>query len=265
MSDLAARYAVCEGVLRQGSFGDDVALARAAGFGAIGVDDAAVDAVGGDEAARILRGEGMAASSYMGLGSILTDDGSPLAHDELARRLDLAARLGARGALIGSGRLGARTIGDADRACRAWLERANALAEDRGVRIMLEPMHPLMRRWSYVHTLRHALTLVEGLAGAGIVLDVGHMWWEPDLGAVVRDHADDIVSVQVANIDRSALEEVRYERVPIADGEVPVAAIVRTLEAAGYRGWYEDETLARIPRDRRLDVLRSSRAWFEAL
>ena len=30
---------------------------------------------------------------------------------------------------------------------------------------------------------------------------------------------------------------------------MPVAALIGTLEAAGYEGWYEDETIARIPRD----------------
>jgi hypothetical protein len=44
-----------------------------------------------------------------------------------------------------------------------------------------------------------------------------------------------------------------------------LAALVGTLEAAGYRGWYEDETIARIPRDERLAVLVASREWFEAL
>ncbi len=102
-----ARYAVCEQVLRQGSFAADVAFASAAGIAAIGVDDAAVDAVGVDEAVRILDGEGIGVSSYMGLGSILGDDGAPASLDETARRLDVAARLGAPGALVGTGPLGA--------------------------------------------------------------------------------------------------------------------------------------------------------------
>ncbi len=59
MSDLGGRYAVCERVLRWGSFAADVSLARAAGIRAIGVDHAAVDAVGVDEAARILDDAGM--------------------------------------------------------------------------------------------------------------------------------------------------------------------------------------------------------------
>jgi sugar phosphate isomerase/epimerase len=267
---LHARYAVCEGVLRQGSFAADVALASAAGIRALGVDAAAVDAIGVDEAVRTLDGEGVRVSSYMGLEDILQPDGGEgdggaAALDEIARRLDIAARLGAPGALVGTGPLGAYTPTQADATCRDWIVRAAPLAKERGLRIMLEPMHPLMRRWSYVHTLRHASTFVDGVPGAGVVVDLGHVWWEDGLDALITDHVDDIVSVQVTNVDATALEEIRYERAPLDAGDVPVASLVGLLEAAGYRGWYENEMLARIPRDRRLDMLRASREWFEAL
>ncbi|MEX0948180.1 MAG: sugar phosphate isomerase/epimerase [Acidimicrobiia bacterium] len=260
-----ARYAVCERVLREGSFAGDVALAVAAGIRAVGVDQASVDDVGVDEAQRILDGEGARASSYMGLDDILQADGGTAALDEVARRLDVAAHLGAPGALVGTGPLRALPEAQANAICRDWLVRAAPLAADRALRIMLEPMHPLMRRWSFVHTLRHALTFVEDVAGAGVVVDFGHVWWEDGLDVLLADHVDDIVSVQVTNVDTAALEDIRYERAPLDIGDVPVGSLVRLLEAAGYRGWYENETLVRIPRNQRLDMLRASREWFEAL
>jgi sugar phosphate isomerase/epimerase len=260
-----ARYAVCEQVLRQGSFAGDAALASAAGISGIGVDAAAVDAIGVDEAARILDGEGLRASSYMGLDDILRDGGGTPPLDEIAHRLDIAARLGVPGALVGTGPLGALPTAHADASCREWLGRAGPLAVERDVRIMLEPMHPLMRRWSFVHTLRDGLTLVEGIDGVGVVLDFGHVWWEHGLDRLIPEHVGEIVSVQVTNVDPEALEEIRYERAPLHTGDVPVAALVSLLESSGYRGWYENETLVRTPRDQRLDVLRASREWFESL
>jgi sugar phosphate isomerase/epimerase len=269
VSDLGARYAVCEGVLRQGSFARDAALAREAGFVAIGVDATAIDAIGVDEAARVLAGEGLRASSYLPLGDILRvdgpDDRGGSGLDEAARQLDVAARLGATGALVATGRLGARRQDEADAICRDWLARAGALAVERDVRIMLEPMHPLMRRWSYVHTTRDALALVRGIAGVGIALDLGHVWWEHGLEVRIREHVDEIVSVQVTNVDTAALEELRYERAPLEHGDVPVARLVSVLESSGYRGWYENEILAPVPRERRLEVLLASHAWFDAL
>ncbi|MGH7898810.1 MAG: hypothetical protein ACREQQ_12715 [Candidatus Binatia bacterium] len=94
----AVRYAVCENVLRQGSFGADVALGRAAGIVGIGVDAAIVDAIGVGEAGRILDGEGLRVSSYMTLENILGREGGTASVDDAARRLDVAARLGAPGA-----------------------------------------------------------------------------------------------------------------------------------------------------------------------
>jgi sugar phosphate isomerase/epimerase len=266
MTAIGERYAVCERVLRWGSFAADVELAREAGIRAIGVDHAAIDAVGVDEASRILEGEGVAVSTYLALEDILTADGASASLDEAARRLDHAARLGASGAVVATGPIGQRSVDDADVMCREWLHAAAPLALDRDVRLLFEPVHPLMRHWSYVHTLEHGLALASGITGAGLVLDVGHVWWERDLGELIRDHIDDIGLVQVTNIDRAALEEVRYDRAPLVDGgDVPLTAIVASLEAAGYQGWYEDETIARIPRDQRLAVLVASREWFESL
>jgi sugar phosphate isomerase/epimerase len=266
MSALGDRYAVCERVLRWGSFAADVELASEAGIRAIGVDHAAVDAVGVEEAARILDGEGVAVSTYLALEDILGLDGASASLDEAARRLDHAARLGASGAVVATGPIGSRSVVDADATCRNWLECAAPLAVERGVRLVFEPVHPLMRHWSYVHTLEHGLALATGIAGAGLVLDVGHVWWERDLDRIIRDHVDDIGLVQVTNIARAALEEVRYDRAPLpSGGDVPLGAIVAALEAAGYEGWYEDETIARIPRDERLAVLVASREWFESL
>jgi len=266
MTSLGERYAVCERVLRWGSFAADVSLAREAGIRAIGIDHAAVDAIGAEEASRILDGEGVAVSTYLALEDVLEADGTTASLDEVARRLDHAARLGASGAVVATGPLGARSVIDADVACRAWLEAAAPLAVDRGVRLLFEPVHPLMRHWSYVHTLEHGLALTAGIAGTGVVLDVGHVWWERDLHRLIREHIDEIGLVQVTNIDRAALEEVRYDRAPLSvGGDVPLAALVEALEAAGYRGWYEDETIARIPREERLAVLVASREWFESL
>lgn len=265
MSQPVARYAVCENVLRQGLFAGDVALSRAAGFGAIGVDAAAVDAIGVDDAERILEGEGMRVSSYMGLEDILGPDGGMASLDGAARRLDIAARLGAPAALVATGPLGGRSIARAGVTCRDWLASAGPLAADRDLRIMLEPMHPLMRHWSFVHTVDHGLNLVDGIAGAGIVLDLGHVWWEHGLDEVIHRNVGAIVSVQVTNVDRAALEDMRYERAPLDAGDVPVASLVRLLESAGFQGWYENETIVRAPRDRRLELLRQSREWFEEL
>lgn len=261
---MSARFAVCELVLRQGSFAGDVAVAKAAGVSAIGVLADAVDAIGADEARRILDGEGIQASSYSAL-TILQGQGATADLDRTARQLEIAARLGAPAALVITGALGGRTATDAEARCRDWLARAAALAVDSGLRVMLEPIHPLMRKLSFVHTMAHGLAMVEDIEGAGVVLDFGNVWWEHDLEHIVRDHVADIFTVQLTNVDPAALAEARYERAPLATGDIPVASLIQLLESSGYQGWYEEEVLMRSRRDQRLDLVRASREWFETL
>src|SRR5438552_13255419 len=122
---MEARFAVCELVLRQGSFADDVAMTKAAGAGALGVLVDPVDAIGVDEARRILDGEGIQASSYNAL-TILQGDMATADLDRTARQLEIAARLGAPAALAITGPLGGRTDADAEARCRDWLTRAAA-------------------------------------------------------------------------------------------------------------------------------------------
>jgi sugar phosphate isomerase/epimerase len=262
---MPARFAVCELVLRQGSFADDVAVAKGAGAGAIGVSADAVEAVGVDEARRILGDEGIQVSSYMGLEPILQGESGTADLDETARRLDIAAALGAPGALAITGPLRGLNPSDAEARCREWLPRAAAIAVDRGIRVMLEPIHPLLRHLSFVHTLADGLAMVQGIDGAGVVLDVGHVWWERGIETLISDHVADIVSVQLTNVDAAALTDARYERASLATGDIPVASLVRLLESSGYKGWYEEEVLVRSRRDQRLDMLRASREWFDAV
>ena len=240
-------------------------MAKAAGVGAIGVSADAVDAVGAEEAAWILEGEGIKASSYMGLEPILQGDGATADLDEAARRLEVAAGLGAPAVLAITGPLGGIPAQDAEARCREWLARAAALAAAYGIRVMFEPIHPLMRNLSFVHTLADGLAMVEGIDGAGVVLDVGHVWWERGVEGLIRDRIAEIVSVQLTNVDAAALAEARYERAPLGRGDIPVASFVRLLDSSGYRGWYEEEVFVRTPRDQRLDRLRASREWFEAI
>ena len=263
MNDLADRYAVCERVVRQGSFTDDVVLVRVAGVTAIGVDADAVDAIGADEAARVLDGEGLRVELH-----------EPRQHSRRRRSYRVARRDGSTPRHGGEAprclrhwsrpaRLGPRTVADADDRCRDWLAETAILAVERDLRIMLEPMHPLMRRWSFVHTLQHALALVEDLDGAGIVVDLGHVWWQRNVDTLIVENIAEVVSVQVTNVDAAALADVRYERAPFEHGDVPVASLVRVLESSGYSGWYENEVIV-ASRERRLEMLRVSR-WFEAL
>jgi sugar phosphate isomerase/epimerase len=178
--------------------------------------------------------------------------------------LDAAAALGAPGVMALTGPLHELSSRDADAVCRRWLERLTPRAIDVGVVIMLEPVFPMMRGYTYVHTLSHALELVADLEGAGVVVDLGHLWWDPRLLEQFEAHVDDIGTVQLTNMSSDALDRLRYSRAPLAEGEIPLRELIRAFDKAGYRGWYEHEVLTKQPDDR-VQLVRNARTWFDSV
>ena len=129
---------------------------------------------------------------------------------------------------------------------------------------MLEPVFPMFPGYTYVHTLAHALELIADLDGATVVIDLGHLWWDPRLLEQFQSHVADVGTVQITNMSRNALDRLRYSRAPLSEGEVPLRELIQAFDAAGYCGWYEHEVLTKEPEDR-VQFVRDARAWFDAV
>jgi sugar phosphate isomerase/epimerase len=69
----------------------------------------------------------------------------------------------------------------------------------------------------------------------------------------------------LANLDRTALQEKRWKRGALDGETVPVAALVRALHEAGYRGAYENEIICQKSATESRDAATASRLWFERL
>ncbi len=93
-----------------------------------------------------------------------------------------------------------------------------------------------------------------------LCLDTGHLLIGGcDPLALAREHADRVGHVHLKDVDAGLAEQVRTGRitymqgvqqglyVPLGAGEVPIAQIVATLEAAGYTGWYVLEQDTSLP------------------
>jgi sugar phosphate isomerase/epimerase len=247
-----------------GSFEADLAAAVEAGVHAIGVSGGDLERVGIEQAQRLMQDAGVVASSQMTGGAIL-DTAPPLDTDQhVVRAIEQAALIGAPGVLVRTGPLGDLSIDEADRRCTDWLSAQGRIAADHGVRLMLEPIFPLLRSFSYVHTLEHALQLVADIEGAGVCVDLGHLWWDPELLDDFRANVDRVVTVQVTDVETAALADFRYEREQLGRGDVPLPYLISEIEAAGYRGHYEIEILVRIPRDERVALVRDARLFVES-
>jgi sugar phosphate isomerase/epimerase len=249
--------------LQGGDLVADAAAAAHAGVDGMSVDCSELRRLGVTQVGRILADAGLVASSVMSVGPAVACGSSGPIGREL-EILDAAAVLSAPGVLAWTGPLGDLPSREADARCRAWLERLAPHAVDLGLVLMLEPMFPMMRGYTYVHTLSHAFELVADLDGASVVIDTGHLWWDPRLLEQFQAHVADVGTVQLSNISSDALDRLRYSRAPLADGDIRLRELVEAFDAAGYRGWYEHEVLTKRPEDR-VQLVRDARAWFDAI
>jgi len=115
-----------------------------------------------------------------------------------------------------------------------------------GVRLALEPLHPMQVSIACMNTLEQALDLCDALdpdqSGAlGVAVDVYHAWWDPKLEQQIlragkrRLHAFHISDWLVPTRD------MFNDRGMMGDGVIDVRRIRRYMDAAGYAGMHEVE------------------------
>ena len=138
-------------------------------------------------------------------------------------------------------------------AARAQVAAASAMllehGKSRGVRIALEPLHPVYAAdRSCLSLLSEALDLCDTIEGEtadpwlGACIDVYHVWWDPNLG---RDIARAGAARRIFGFHVCdwlvPTTDVLNDRGMMGDGVIDVPAIRRNIEAAGYAGPVEVE------------------------
>ena len=113
------------------------------------------------------------------------------------------------------------------------------LATELGIRLLLEPVRPQFAHLGFVHSFRDGAAIVRSL-GLGLVFDVVHCWWEPNLREAVARDVDLIGLVQMADLD---LTSPVFERVLPGDGDLQLARTISILLGAGYEGLFEVELI----------------------
>lgn len=254
------KLGVCETVIRTGVEGD-VAMAVEAGFVGLGLDFGRAQDAGLERTRQVLDDAGIEASSLIGSGCSADQGTGPEATDKIKRAVEVAAIVGSPFVLVGAGPLAGSSIAEADKGRAEWFAAMAPLAVDAGVRIGFEPFHPVLRAMTYVHTLRHAAAILGGVPGTGLVVDLSHLWWDPAFLDDVAANVDAILTVQVTGVPNEALAEQRYSRCPPWEGDIPVAATLAAIVAAGYDGWFEDEMVVSMAREQRAPYLAASRAF----
>ncbi|WP_107770982.1 sugar phosphate isomerase/epimerase family protein [Nocardioides sediminis] len=220
----------------------------AAGLPAIGAWREPVQEVGVTTAARWLRDAGLRVSSvcrggfFTGAGDLSRAE----RHDDNRRALDEAAELGAPCLVLVPGGLpaGDRDLVGARARAAAAVEALVPHALDVGVRLAIEPMHPIFAAdRGVVSTLAQALDMAEPLPveAVGVVVDTFHVWWEPGVEEQVARAGARIASYQVCEWITPLPPDALLSRGMMGDGHIDFGHLTACVAAAGYRGDVEVE------------------------
>ncbi|MBN6054450.1 sugar phosphate isomerase/epimerase, partial [Nonomuraea sp. RK-328] len=234
------------------------------GLEAIGLWRQEVAQQGLAESAKLVREAGLRVSSLC-RGGFLTAGGLPgeegrrafaEALDDNRRAVDEAAELGAAclvmvvGGLPGvvpgeplSGPVSRDVAGARERVAEGLAELA-PYAGERGVKLALEPLHPVYcADRAVISTLEQAvdLCLPYPVEQVGVVVDTFHVWWDPRLFEQIARAGERIASYQVCDFLHPLPADVLLGRGMMGDGVIDFAPITRAVLAAGYTGDVEVE------------------------
>jgi sugar phosphate isomerase/epimerase len=241
-----------------------VAAAQAAGLGAVGPWRDRVQEVGAATAATIIADAGLRVSTLCRGGFITARDDETAANALADNRLaiDEAATLGTSELVMVVGGLPAayelmsmpHTPADGtDKNLVAARQRvADRIAElvpyasDKGVRLALEPMHPLFTAdRGVLTTLKQSLDIAADhpADAVGVVIDTYHVWWDPDLQASIARAGREgrISSYQICDWTLPLAANTLNSRGFPGDGFIDFPTITRWVAEAGYTGDIEVE------------------------
>ena len=201
-------------------------------------------------AARRIRDAGLAVTGLCRGGMFPAADaaGRRRAIEDNRRAIAEAHALGAACLVVLGGGLppGSRDLSGAREMMRDGLHAIIGEARDAGVTLALEPLHPMTcADRSVLSTLAQALDLCDELGpGAGVALDVYHVWWDPDLSRQVARAQGRIAAFHVCDWLVPTTDLV-FDRGMPGDGVIDIPRIRAMAEAAGYKGFVEVEILSR--------------------
>ncbi|MFB0621162.1 sugar phosphate isomerase/epimerase family protein [Streptomyces sp. AGS-58] len=227
-----------------------VAACAESGVSQVGLWRGPVQAYGVEAAAGLVRDAGLTVTTLC-RGGFLT------AIDPAARAAALAdnRRAVEEAAVLGTGTLvlvcgglpaGSRDLHGARERIADALAELGPYAEGHGVRLAIEPLHPMYAAdRCVVSTLAQALDLAERFPAhqVGVTVDTYHVWWDDRAPAQIAraGAAGRIHAFQLADWTTPLPEGVLNGRGQLGDGAIDMREWLGHVEAAGYTGPIEVE------------------------
>ncbi|MEU8641231.1 sugar phosphate isomerase/epimerase family protein [Streptomyces sp. NPDC059980] len=245
-----ARFSVNQMTVKQLSLPDLVKSCLTLGVGGVGLWREPVRAHGVEAAATLFRDAGLTVTSLCRGGFLTALDPAERANalDDNRAAVDEAATLGTDTLVLVSGGLpaGSKDLHGARERIADALAELGPYAAARGVRLAVEPLHPMYAAdRCVVSTLAQALDLAERFPAeqVGVTVDTYHLWWDDTAPAqIARAGASGrIHAFQLADWTTPLPEGVLNGRGQLGDGSIDFREWRGYVEAAGYTGPIEVE------------------------
>ncbi|WP_406202413.1 sugar phosphate isomerase/epimerase [Streptomyces sp. NBC_01017] len=249
MTELA-RFSINQMTVKQLSMPELVDACRESGVAGVGLWREPVQAYGLEATAKLVRDAGLTVTTLCRGGFFTAIDPAERAAalDDNRRAVGEAATLGTDVLVLVSGGLpaGSKDLHGARERIADALAVLGPYAEDHGVKLAIEPLHPMYASdRCVVSTLTQALDLAERFPAhqVGVTVDTYHIWWDDNAPAqIARAGAGGrIHTFQLADWTTPLPQGVLNGRGQIGDGAIDMREWLGYVEAAGYTGAIEVE------------------------
>ena len=194
------RLSINQATIKKTTAAEAIRVTTVAGIGAIGLWREQVQDAGLDETAKMIAGSGLRYSTHCRGGWFTAEEAdahrSPRRQPRRDRRDSGPRRRGAAGSravlvlVVGGLPDGSRDLVGARERVRDAIARLAPHAQQQGVQLALEPLHPMYASdRSVLSTLDQALDIAADFAPevVGVTVDTFHLWWDPNvLDAIAR-------------------------------------------------------------------------------
>ncbi len=163
--------------------------------------------------------------------------------EENYRAVDEAAALGAEVLVLVCGGIVNHDLDQSRAMVVQGIDGLLPYAAQAGVKLGLEPLHPMFAAdRSVIVTLGQANAVINWFKSEslGVVIDVYHLWWDPDLYAEIERASGHIFGFHV-NDWIVPVPDILNGRGMMGDGVIEIKRLRQAVTAAGYRGPIEVE------------------------
>ncbi|WP_406419607.1 sugar phosphate isomerase/epimerase [Streptomyces sp. NBC_00873] len=249
MTDLS-RLSINQETIKQWSLPELTEGCVKAGIDKVGLWRGPVQEYGVERTAQLLKDAGLTVTSLCRGGFFTALDPAERARalDDNRAAIDEAAALSTDTLVLVSGGLppGSRDLHGARERITEALAELGPYARERGVRLAIEPLHPMFASdRCVVSTLSQALDIAERFPAeqVGVVVDTYHIWWDDQAAAQIARAGEGgrIHSFQLADWITPLPAGVLVGRGQLGDGSVDFRAFREMVEATGFDGPIEVE------------------------